>query len=371
MARGSIFERTNADGSVVHLVMYRDAGGRQVKRTVRGGRREAERVLAAAIAAVVRGERHASRETFGDYADRWLAEHRARIEDYTYRAYSADVRLRLKPFFGAMRLRSITPADVRRFVAALADEGKLSSKTINNAVAVLTVALGHAVEDGLIPTNPAASAGRRDRIKLPADHREMDYLRRDEIPAYLDACSTRYRPLAELLIGTGMRIGEAVALQWGDVDWRGSAIVVSRALKRSGVGSTKGKRVRRVEIGPRLLDVLRDVHATQAEHRTRDDAGALIFPSQHAGHLDRSLVSRKWHPGALKRAGLRRTVRLHDLRHSAAAAWLASGLPMMYVQRTLGHADIGTTIRNYGHLEETFLRDAAAHAEAAIFGSPV
>jgi integrase len=43
---------------------------------------------------------------------------------------------------------------------------------------------------------------------------------------------------------------------------------------------------------------------------------------------------------------------------------------MIYVQRQLGHADIGTTIRNYGHLEESFLRDAAARAETAIFGQP-
>jgi len=98
--------------------------------------------------------------------------------------------------------------------------------------------------------------------------------------------------------------------------------------------------------------VLRDPDATQAEQRTDDDPAALIFPSGRGTHLDRSLVSRKWHPATLKRAGLRRSVRLHDLRHSAAAAWLASGLPMMYVQRQLGHADVGTTIRNYAHRAE-------------------
>ena len=54
--------------------------------------------------------------------------------------------------------------------------------------------------------------------------------------------------------------------------------------------------------------------------------------------------------------------------HSAAAAWLASGLPMMYVQRQLGHTDIGTTIHNYGHLEESFLLDAGERAEVAMFG---
>jgi integrase len=62
-------------------------------------------------------------------------------------------------------------------------------------------------------------------------------------------------------------------------------------------------------------------------------------------------------------------VRLHDLRHSAAAEWLSAGLPLVYIQRQLGHRDITTTVRSYGHLEASFLRDAAARAEAAVFAS--
>jgi hypothetical protein len=81
-------------------------------------------------------------------------------------------------------------------------------------------------------------------------------------------------------------------------------------------------------------------------------------------------VSRQWHHEALRGAGLRQTIRLQDFRHSAAAGWLATGLPMIYVQRQLGHSNIGTTIDLYGHLEESFLRDAAARAEAAIWGPP-
>jgi integrase len=218
----------------------------------------------------------------------------------------------------------------------------------------------------LIPTNPASSAGRRDRLKLPSEHREMDYLRLDEIPTYLAACSVAYRPLAEVLLGTGLRISEALALEWGDVDWRSSAVVVVRARKRNMTGSTKGDRARRVEIGPRLLSVLADRRAAWAEHSLCDDGASLIFPGQR-GYLDRSYVSRTCHRDALKGAGLRQTVRLHDLRHSAAAGWLAAGLPMIYVQRQLGHSNIGTTIDLYGHLEESFLRDAAARAEAAVW----
>src|SRR6476659_10025598 len=118
----------------------------------------------------------------------------------------------------------------------------------------------------------------------------MDYLRSDEIPRYLRACVPQYRPLAELLLASGLRIGEALALQWDDVDFQASAIVVRRALKdRSEVGSTKGDRARRVEFGPRLGGILADHGARAAEHR--EGPSPILFPSRHSGYLDRTYVS--------------------------------------------------------------------------------
>ena len=371
MARGSILARRRKDGSEVFDIKYRTTDGTQVKRVVGSSRREAERALNAALASVDRGEeRTVSRDRFEDYIDAWLLEHRSRIEPGTYRDYDTHIRRRLRPFFGEKRLTTISPPDVRRYVTAQRDAG-LSPKTINNSLTVLRTALEHALEDGLLRSNPASSAGRRDRVKLPVEHREMDYLRLAEIQPYLNACAGDYGPLAEVLIGTGLRISEALALEWGDVDWRGKALVIRRGLKREGPGSTKGDRARRVELGPRLLGRLADRRAIQGEHGTAAEGSALIFPGKgrgaRQGYRDRSHASRTLHRDALKNAGLRQTIRLHDLRHTAAASWLAVPLPMIYVQRQLGHRNIGTTIDLYGHLEEGFLRDAATRAEAAIF----
>jgi integrase len=81
--------------------------------------------------------------------------------------------------------------------------------------------------------------------------------------------------------------------------------------------------------------------------------------------LDRTAVSRDWHKDALQDAALR-DMPLHALRHTAAAAWLAAGNSLMYVQRQLGHADIGTTERYYGHLERHLLAAGAIATEDAI-----
>src|SRR5207302_4331170 len=81
--------------------------------------------------------------------------------------------------------------------------------------------------------------------------------------------------------------------------------------------------------------------------------------------LDRNTVSRAWHKEALEDAGLR-DMPLHALRHTAAAAWLAAGNSLMYVQRQLGHADIRTTEHYYGHLERHVLAAGAIATEEAI-----
>jgi integrase len=96
-----------------------------------------------------------------------------------------------------------------------------------------------------------------------------------------------------------------------------------------------------------------------------------VFAGAAGGRLDRRKVSSGPHKRALRDAGLRETLRLDDLRHTAAASWLAAGLPLIYVQRQLGHASITTTERQYGHLEKSFLRGAAERAEAVVWQGPV
>jgi integrase len=198
----------------------------------------------------------------------------------------------------------------------------------------------------------------------------MDYLRLYEIPRYLEGCSPVYRPLAEILIATGVRIGEALALTWSDVDFPRGVITIMRSGKREGTGSTKGDRFRTVNISPRHVEMLKDVKARQAERSVFDGRCDLVFVGPKGGALDRSEVSREMHKAALREAGLRLSLRLHDLRHTAAASWLTLGQPLIYVQRRLGHASIQTTEQHYGHLEDDYLENAAAEIDAAIWQSP-
>jgi integrase len=277
-----VYAYTLADGGVRFYVKYRTTNG--VARTRRGFRseRDARRWRTQTLAAVYRGEIVAVRGTFAERFDRWLEEHRPRIEPGTYRDYRVHGEKRLKPFFGAMKPAAITPSDVRRYVAGEGNGGVISPKTINNSLAVLRVFFAHLEQDGDVLRNPARSSpGARERIKLPAPHREMDYLRIDEIPRYLDACDAVYRPLAETLIATGVRISEALALTWNDIDWPARRLRVLRSRKPEGPGSTKGDRFRAVDFGGRLEGVLRSL----ASNGSPPSGRVLVFSGPRGGAL--------------------------------------------------------------------------------------
>ncbi len=328
-----------------------------------------------------RGEVRHTKETFGAFWSRWLDRRRPYLEEGTWGAYERDGRLRLVPALGSVPLGRLDVEHVRelmdRWTEAMEAE-ELAPKTINNTLGTLVVCLNAAVEDGLIVANPALRVPR-----LPPAHIEREYLRLHEIPLYLDSCSDVYRPLAELLIASGLRISEALALRASDLELgeAGGVIIVYRSRKANdAVGSTKSDRFRSVEIGRGLSRVLRDHLARRGEMTSSEqhDAPIFVMPTRVRVHdrgrwdgdgagepMDRKTVSRDWHKQALQDAALR-DMPLHALRHTAAAAWLAGGNSLMYVQRQIGHSDINTTERYYGHLERHVLAAGAVATEEAV-----
>jgi integrase len=383
-AKGGVYSYQTAKGTSWRYVFRRTDGVQTSKRgfSSQGAARAALRRV---TEQTDRGEVRHSKHTFGSWWEKWLRQRKPYLEPNAWRAYEVDGRKRLLPEFGEVRLDKLDREHVRTWMEGRAESveaGEVAAKTINNTLGSLVVCLNTAVKDSVIANNPALGIER-----LPPAHIEHDYLRLHEIPRYLDACGELYRPLAEVLVRGGLRISEAIALQVADLelDDTGGFIVVYRSHKKSrtrttGSGSTKGDRFRSVEIGPGLSRTLQDQLARRAEMATGDQTSAPVFvmpvrtrkaergrwaSAGDPGAIDRSTVSCEWHKLALADASLR-DMPLHSLRHTAAAAWLAGGNSLMYVQRQLGHADIATTERFYGHLERHVLAAGAIATEEAI-----
>lgn len=375
-----VYAYTLAGGRVLYRTVFTDSNG--VQRQKRGFKTAtaAARFRAAMVVRAENGTLRTSHEPFSDHFDAWLANHH-RASAGTRADYRRHGDRRLKPLFGTMRLSAIQVATVRSFVsemAVLVDDGDIAAKTVNNALGCLSTCLKDAVALGKIASNPCDHVAR-----LPEPLIERDWLRRTEIPRYLNACSTTYRPLAEVLIAIGVRISEALALRWDDIDLERSVIRVHRQSTAHGDSHTKSRRSRSVSIGERMLGLLRDLHASQAELHDEDPTRHHLFTTAsrarknpHAGlrsratikPIDRTTVSRDWHTQALTNAGLR-DMPLHALRHTAAASWLLAGQPLIYVQRQLGHSSITTTEHFNGHLEQTFAHTAANATEATIWNT--
>ena len=302
-----------AGGRTLYRTLFRDSDGRPRQKRGFTSPTAAARYRAKMIERADRGELRTTRERFGEHFDRWLRDHHS-IDKGTRADYRRHGERRLKPFFGAMRLPAISVQTVRDFVSEmveLVEAGDLAPKTVNNALSCLSTCLKDAVALGKIPSNPCDHVAH-----LPERHVERDWLRRNEIPLYLDACSAVYRPLAELLIATGMRISEALALRWDDVDFANKVIRVYRQRTSDGADDhTKSRRFRAVSVGDRLLALLRDLYARQSELYARDLTRTHVFVMPVRRHkndrgrweskglgrpMDRSTVSRDWHKAALE-----------------------------------------------------------------------
>jgi len=383
-SKGGVYAYQTARGTRWRFVIRRSDGKQTSKRGFSSPRaaRDAQRRL---VEQIERGELRHSEHTFGSWWETWLARRKPYLEVNAWRAYDVDGRMRLLPEFEHVRLDRLDAELVRGWMQAqgsAVEAGHVSAKTVNNTLGSLVVCLNAAVRERVLAPNPALGIER-----LPAAHIEHDYLRLDEIPRYFDCCIDVYRPLAETLIRAGLRISEAIALQVADLELEetGGSIVVYRSRKMTRAramrdGSTKSDRFRRVEIGPGLSRVLADQLARRAEMASGDDKHAPVFvmpvrtrkadrgrwaSTGDPQPVDRTTVSRSWHKIALEDAALRH-MPLHSLRHTAAAAWLTAGNSLMYVQRQLGHADIATTERYYGHLERHVLAAGAIATEEAI-----
>src|SRR5215204_59699 len=286
--------------------------------------------------------------TTGVYLQSWLSDTaRYQVSEGTYSRYERTCRNHLVPFFGRIKLRELTAAHVRAFKARKIEVG-LNPNTVGVMQGVLSTALNQAVDDGLIPSNPAS------RVKKAAtrEHSPMRSLSQEEASRLLEAAvGTRDEAMLTLALRTGMRQGELAALRWEDVNLIGKpSITVRRSADtrtKTRVSTTKTGKERKIHIGPRTVEVLKAHRARQLEERMAATSWAdpsLVFPNTKGKIRRRGSVMRSLRQ-FLGEAGLPTKIRFHDLRHTAGTLALQQGVPLHTVSRMLGHADPAMTLR--------------------------
>jgi integrase len=300
--------------------------------------------------------------TVAQYLERWLAEAvRHSVRPKTYENYDLCVR-RLLPHLGRVRLRALAPEHIQHALGELLDR-RLAARTVRQVHMVLRCSLKQAVLWRLIPSNPS------DAVKAPrAERKEMRTLSEEEVRRLLAVTAgTRHHSLWVFLVTTGVRLGEALALRWADIDLLEGHANIRRALQRQrGAGMVfvepKSSRSRRtVPFPPETLRAL-EAHRGDLDRERQQAAklwqeNDLVFPSPDGRPRDMAYLSFTFHRG-LKRAGLPR-IRIHDLRHTAATHLLTKHVHPKVVQDLLGHSTIAITLDTYSHVMPPLAREAS------------
>jgi integrase len=337
------------------VVDFRDGGGIRRWRTFRT-KHEAEDYLAKTIPDV-RQRRYAVvpvTSTFAQYADRWVHLIRYTVKPRTLTSYAGMLRLHVLPVLGAWRVQYIDKGTIKNLLANKLAQG-LSKNTVRILHATIRALLAAAVDDGVIPLNPAEKLGRHLRLVTPKAVRqeEIKAMTREQRQVFLAAAAQitpGYYPLFVTLAGTGIRLGEALALQWDDVSLDRRDIRVERAMSRGRIETPKAGHGRTVDISQRLthmLDQLEQQRAAQMLEREWQKMPPWVFCTRAGTPMDESKVRRAMRK-VLIEAGLPRHFSPHGLRHTYASLMLQQGESLIYVQRQLGHASINLTADTYG-----------------------
>lgn len=277
--------------------------------------------------------------SFQDYAAKWIAAPHGWKPSTLARHNSS---LKLLPF----KSLPVGYAEVREFRDGLLEV--YAPNSVRNVMRTLSLILDEAEREGLGANPcrklPRMKAGPRDKPN-PFTATEVARLLavfREHRPAYWEFALTLAR--------TGMRIGEAVALRWDDVDFASRLIHVRRS-KAEGhpVGKPKTQAGdRKVDMSGELQAALESLRKRRLAEELAGKRSALVFPNQRGAHLRHGNFRRRVWTWCLKKAGIAYRGP-HQLRHTFASLLLMDGQPLAYVSAQLGHSSPNITLGVYTH----------------------
>jgi len=366
--KGYVFARMTERGKV-HVIRYRvrstDGKWRHKAETVNSPRRkDAERILAERLREVNRGLKLPVEISFEEFAaNHWETYVTQNLKPSTQASHRSNVRKHLVPVFGKLRLSEISALQIMEFLKKKAAAG-LKPKSLLNLYVLLQKMLNLAVALELLNTNPI------QRVPKPKVERaEKPSLSPAEVKAIADNMPENLKALVVLLYLTGLRIGEALALKWGDVDFEHSKLYVRRSVWRRREQTPKSRKSIRAK---HLLGGLKRVLQRHRELCVQAEPGNYLFANGAGRYYDPDDLRRRVLYPAMDKAGIGRKVAraygFHLFRHSAGSQMQEVTGDLKQTQSFLGHSGIGITSDVYVHLQPDSEVESMTKLEEAFFG---
>lgn len=324
--------------------------------------------------------------TVNELFDLWKQIKRG-LKDNTFQNYQYMYNTFVRPEFGKKRISTLKKSDVKRFYNYLADERSLQASTIDSIHTVLHQVLDMAVDDSYIRNNPSNNVlkelkqshvfktEKRKALTRPQQDLLLDFLQRNHT-------YNHWYPIFAVMLGTGLRVGEATGLRWCDIDLDKGMVDVNHTLvyychrhevEKNGcyfnVNTPKTETSVRQVL---MMDFVKEAFLKEKEYQ---EAMGVECKATVDGYTDFIFVNRfgnVQHQGTLNKA-IRRIIRdcndevlmkgeddpvllphfsCHTLRHTFTTRMCEAGVNVKVIQDTLGHADIATTLNIYADVSK-------------------
>ena len=333
--------------------------------------------------------------TINELFDLWCHIKRG-LKDNTFQNYKYMYNTFVRPKFGKLKISQVKKSDVKRFYNYLADERGLQASTIDSIHTVLHQVFDLAVDDGYIRSNPSErvlkelkqahcfQTEKRKALTVAEQELFLDYLR--NTPRY-----RHWYSIFAVMLGTGLRVGEATGLRWCDIDLDEGLIDVNHTLVYYCHGPQKGcsfnVNTPKTKAGERVVPMLGFVKEAFLEERENQKETGINCKASVDGYTDFIFVNRygdTQHLGTLNKA-IRRIIRdcndaqfeksenpevllphfsCHTLRHTFTTRMCEAGVNIKVIQDALGHADVSTTLGIYADVTKDLRKDEFAGLDA-------
>jgi integrase len=350
--------------------------------------------------------------SYADFLDMWFEQEcKATLKNTTLIAYQKRMKNHIKPALGKYELRSIRRADIQKFLNKMHDDG-YSKNSVSEVKGILTKSFSYAVEEKYLAHSPAIGIKKPkgEFTKVPTRSAPHSYLAANKMDRILERFQEGHPSHIPLLLGyrCGLRIGEAFAILWDDIDFEAKTLSINKQVQwkqnersREAKIQVNGRRAeeagywyfsnpkcnsfRTVDLDDGLLEVL-------LREKARQDAAESYFKERYAQYFvdEHRKINNVGDGVPIKFLCIRengtyinlRTMQhassviqkqleipefdYHSLRHTHTTMLIEHGAPIKYVQARMGHKNIDVTLNIYQHLTPTLAAQGNAVLQSML-----
>lgn len=286
---------------------------------------------------------------FGEYVSQiFLPWYKSQVKEQTYESRRSTINKNFK-YFNRMPVDSIEPIHVQQWQLKMSKT--LSPSYVRLVQGIFSIAMDRAVVLHLAKSNPSKVVGNVKKQKV-----KINFWTKEEFEKVISVIDTSdyyqfflYTTLWVLFM-TGMRVGEATALQWKDIDLDTGVVSITKTLlyksqKEYKFSDPKTKAsVRQIVLDPDTISLLKEWQEKQAQVLKNTNFILSYNGAPTQKHTLAHAITRFSQAASVHR------IRTHDLRHSHASLLIRLGENPLIIRDRLGHEDIETTLGTYGHL---------------------